>query len=316
MKSELLVISRCRLAACGLLMGLVLLSSGSVDAQNLVRNPDFEEPLGPDNWTIEYVLGGPNDFFIKGRTRLAHKNMAAPGSDTWDGHPTYWNKLGLDIKAGNDGLIRAYVKQVISGLKPGFQYAASAWMTQYEGPVDKVLVYMEVLGGPSGTISKRTPYVTTVSKNNPAGWTRYVITNTASTSGQMEIRLHYDKNGYTTDKWRTMDALYDHVSLMLVGQPDYTPPYRILSFARANEDVTLQWQTVMNSRYRIQVSTNVSESMSWSWLQRSPYLDTNFAAPGTNFTFTTNLVNLFSYDPAFDVSAPLYFRIYSEPFKP
>jgi hypothetical protein len=69
----------------------------------------------------------------------------------------------------------------------------------------------------------------------------------------------------------------------------------------------------MNNRYRIQVSTNLS---SWSWLQLTPYVDTNFQATGTTFTFATNLLALFSYNPTFDPQAPLYFRIHSTPFVP
>jgi hypothetical protein len=113
-----------------------------------------------------------------------------------------------------------------------------------------------------------------------------------------------------------MNAYYDHVSVMPEGQTEYLPPYKVLGFERANQDVTLTWQTVMNNRYRLQASTNPADPLSWSWVQRSPNLDTNFFATGTSFTFKTNLLSLFSYDPAFDPSAPLFFRIHSTSFQP
>lgn len=320
MKSKLWRVFRPAIAVQGLLLGAALLTWEPASAQNFVRNPDFEEPLGPDNWTIVYVLGGPSDFFIKGRTRMAHKNMAAPGGDTWDGDTgggtNFWNKLGLNFKAGNDGLMHAYAKQIVTGLTPLAQYAVSIWMTLYDIPTDKSLVYMETIGGAAGNITKKTPYVTTASKNNPAGWTRYTITNTASTGGQIEIRLHYDKNAYTSQKWRTMDALYDHVSVIPVGQTNYLPPYKVLSFARTNQDITLKWQTAMNNKYRIQCSTNILNPLAWSWVRRSPSLDTNFAATSTNFTFKTNLTSLFSYDPSFNPDKPLFFRIHSTSWTP
>jgi hypothetical protein len=143
------------------------------------------------------------------------------------------------------------------------------------------------------------------------------VTNTASANGQIELRLQYIKIK-TTANWgyRQINAFYDHVAVVPVGQTEYLPPYKVLSFARANQDLTLTWQTVMNNRYRIQVSTNPADSMSWSWVQRSPNLDTNFFATETSFMFKTNLMSLFSYNPAFDPNVPLFFRIHSTSFTP
>jgi hypothetical protein len=190
--------------------------------------------------------------------------------------------------------------------------------------VDKVQLYMEVLGGVAGNISRKTPYVTTICKDNPAGWNRYAVTNQSNSSGQIEIRLHYNKNdSTTTEKWRNMDGFFDHVSVMPVGQTEYLPPYKILSFARTNQDITLQWQTVMNNRYRIQASTNVSDPNSWVMIERELNVDTNFIATGTTFTFKTNVTALFYYNPPsvrvpqyFDPNAPLFFRIHSTSFQP
>jgi hypothetical protein len=336
MKSNCLSLSRCVIAAQGLLLGLALLTSGSASAQNRVKNPDFEQELAPDNWTIVYTgvsnstawpkECGPDDFAIIGRTRLAPKDLV-PG--TWDGadgtETNYWNTFGLHFKPGHDGRMHAYVRQVVTNLTPYSQYAVSAWITQYDGQqVDKVQLYMEVLGGVTGNISRKTPYVQTTSKDNPAGWNRYTLTNSATTSGQIEIRLHYNKwDSTVTEKWRNMDGFFDHVSVMPVGQTEYLPPYKILALTRTNQDITLQWQTVMNNRYRIQASTNPSDPNSWAMIERALNVDTNFMATGTTFTFKTNVAALFYYDPPsvrvpvyFDLNGPLFFRIYSESFKP
>ena len=86
------------------LLGLLLLTWASASAQNFLKNPDFEQPLGPDNWTVVYTgvptsdggvnaptNCGPNDFMVAGRTTIAHKDLV-PG--TWDGEPYYWSKFG------------------------------------------------------------------------------------------------------------------------------------------------------------------------------------------------------------------------------
>jgi hypothetical protein len=101
------------------------------------------------------------------------------------------------------------------------------------------------------------------------------------------------------------------VAVVPVGQPVYMPPYQILAFNRTNQDITLTWETVMNNRYRVQYSKDLA---SWSWVQRNPVLDTNFFAGGTTFTLKTNLTSLLSYDPNYDPTGPLFFRIYSTAF--
>lgn len=328
MKSKLLS-HRCRIAP-GLLLGLALLAASLVSAQNFVKNPDFEEPLGPDNWTIVYtgVVNGPTDaptncgpydFLIAGRTTMAHRDMV-PG--TWDGHPYYWSKLGGHFAPNHDWLMHAYFKQVITGLRPGFLYDVSSWMAQYtrnDNWLNNAQVYMEAIGGINFNVIKRTAYVTANVNNNPAGWQRYTLSNVvASASGQIEIRLHYNKMTARAQAWeyRNQNAYFDHVSLVPAGQPEYRPPFKLLSFQRANQNVTLKWETVMNHSYRLQVSTNLSDPGSWAWVKWSPYLDTNIHALTTNYTFQTNLSSLFAYDPNFDPNSEVYFRIYAEPFAP
>jgi hypothetical protein len=209
----------------------------------------------------------------------------------------------------------AYFKQVVTNLTPGSNYTVSAWMGYFDAGdtnAGTLQIFLEALGGPDGTVSRVTPYVTLNVRNNPGNWRSYSVNNTASTNGQIEVRLHC-KKVKTGSAWnhRQISAFYDHVAVVPAGQTEYLPPYEVVSLARANQDIRLTWETVMNNRYRLQCSKDLS---SWSWVQRSPSLDTNFFATGPTFTFKTNLSSLFSYDPTFDPTAPLFFRVYSTSF--
>jgi hypothetical protein len=340
MKSKLMLSCAWRIAAPALLVGLVWLTSGSATAQNLLKNGDFEQELGPDNWTIVYTAVvfpttaswpktcGPNDFEVQGRTRLAHKDKD-PG--TWDGDggggQHFWNKFGGHFRAGHDWLMHAYFKQVVTNLSPGAKYVVSCWMTQYEGPVNKAQLFLEALGGPGGTTSVCYPpvsvlqdttdagYLQVSAFNNPTNWAYCVVTNTASNQGKLEVRLHYNKRGSTSaEKWRNMDALYDHAAVMLDGTQAPQPAYQILSLAKANEDVTLQWETVMNNSYRIQVSSDLTP---WAtFLGPYPWVDPDFLATGTAFTFTTNVLANSIGNPYYVPNTPLFFRISAKNYDP
>jgi hypothetical protein len=156
----------------------------------------------------------------------------------------------------------------------------------------------------------------------------YAVTNVASTSEQLEIQLHYKKNNSVGSaahnywEYRNQNAFYDHVCVMKTNLLEYTPPYKTLSFARTNQDIALTWETVMNTRYRIQSSTNLSDPNAWVMVERqlsdpgAAKLDTNFFATGTSFTFKTNMLSLFAFDPSFDPNVPRFFRIHSTTFKP
>jgi len=301
------------------LVGVLLFAAAGAGAQNFVRNPDFEEPLGPDNWTVVYtaVQGGganaptncgPYDFLIADRTAMAHKD-AVPG--TWDGHPYYWNKFGGHFAPNHSGLMHAYFRQVVSGLTPGSNYTCSAWIAQYTGNdnyLTKADVYLEALGGPSLTVSRVSEYVTNNVYNNPGNWKWCAVTNTASTNGQIEIRLHYNKKASIAQVWeyRNLNAFFDHVAVMPTGQPATPPPFEILSLSRSNHEVALTWETVRNYRYRVQATTDPLNPLSWTQFVRNPYVDPDFLATGASMTFWTNLL---ANDPAYDPAAPRYFRI-------
>lgn len=312
MKNKTLLTFSSRFATHALVLGFGLLAWSSFAAQNLVKNGDFEEPLGPDNWTIVYTgvsnattVGWPyqcsrSDFYIAGRTRLAHKDLV-PG--TWDGEDgtgtNYWSEFGLHFCASHDWLMHAYASQVVTGLTAFASYDVSAWITQFDfnAVVDKVQVYMEILGGASGTTSKKTPYVTTVVLGSPQNWTRYVLSIQASASGQIEIRLHYNKNSATNDeKWRNLDALFDHVVLVPTGETLDMPPFKIDSFALANQTVVTTFGTVSNDIYRVLSGVHLApnvfyDDLALTWVTNSSisnWLNPKFLIATENSMTVTN----------------------------
>lgn len=271
-----------------LLLGLTLFAAGLTSAQNFVKNPDFEEPLGPDNWTVVYVNCDAADFLIADRSTMAHKDLV-PG--VWDGHPSftgsnYWSRLGGHFAPNYcNGLPEAYFKQIVTGLTPGASYTVSAWMVQMtrnDNYLGRSQVWMEALGGPAGTQSKITQYVTANANNNPGGWQRYVINNViASTSGQIEIRLRYKFIQTIAQIWeyRNINAFYDHVAVTPSGQTDYTPPYQIDSFALANQVGTIKWPTVSNHIYGVETSSDLT-----NWVYSQLFL----IGTGNDMTVTNN----------------------------
>jgi hypothetical protein len=301
MKTQLLPSCRRLFAVQAVLLAFTLLAWHSFGAQNRVKNPDFEDELGLDNWTIVYTgvsnsTGvwpldcGPADFAIKGRTRLAHRDLI-PG--IWDGTPDYWSKFGGCFMAGHDWKMHAYFRQVVTNLTPGQSYTISARMAFVEDWSSKVQVYMEALGGAAGTTSRKTADVTDYINNNAAAYNRYAVTNTASASGQLEIRLHYNKYGATsTEKWRNMDVVYDHVTVLPVGATEDEPPYNINSMTAAGSTVTIGWETVSNHVYGIQTTSELLTGTNWSWANLF------LVGTGNNLTVTNNLSG-----------GPQYFRV-------
>ena len=113
-----------------------------------------------------------------------------------------------------------------------------------------------------------------------SGWRAVTLTNKADANGKFEIRLHFNKDEYSSEKWPYIDCWFDDVSLTLLDTLPETPPYRILSFTLTNTLATFKWETVSNQLYRIEVSPDFSV---WTTFQD------NLLATGTSLTFTTNL---------------------------
>jgi hypothetical protein len=240
----------CQVASLGLLLGLALPTAGAAASPNFVRNPSFEQPLAPDNWTVVYDNCDPCDFLIAGRSTMAHKDVV-PG--TWDADPpgstNYLSRQGGHFAPNYcNGLMHGYFRQVLTNLRPGIQYTCSAWMVQYtrnDNYLDRSQVWMEVLGGPNRSVSRQTQYVLENANNNPAGWRQYTVTNTASQNGELELRLHYAFIRTIAQIWeyRNINAYYDDVEVPAVNQPpradaSATAP-RVIAPGGTNAQVTL-----------------------------------------------------------------------------
>jgi len=343
MKSQLLKPCRVRTAAFPVLLGITLLAAFSGRAQNYVKNPDFENPLSTNDWTIVYapVMNvalnsptncGPNDFWIAGRSTWSHKSLNPGGA--WDGVGTnYWDKFGLHFAPNHTWYMHAYAKQVVKGLNPGSSYDVSAWMAFFGGSyLNKLDIFLEAIG--AGT-PQTTPYPTNTVLNlkpseggDDSNWRKYTVTVMPNPAGEIEIRLHFNKKGTIASlrEFKNCNAFYDHVSVVPAGQTEYQPPFTITAFTRTNRDITLTWESVMNNSYRLQYSTNLSDDPnSWAWVQHGfatdpiqwgPAADPNLYATGAVFTFKTNLTSFFAFDPNFDPTGPLYLRIRGQSFKP
>ena len=103
MKNTFLSKSHHQIATAGFVVfALVLLFGVSASAQNLLNNGDFEQPLGPANWTIGYLHGGPDDFEIKDRTAISDR-YANNQNNTKGGH----------LRPQTDKLAHAYFTQTV-----------------------------------------------------------------------------------------------------------------------------------------------------------------------------------------------------------
>jgi hypothetical protein len=277
MKSKFQSFWRSNMAAFAVAIGAVIFGGLPADAQNPVVNGNFENPIvfgGTTNWEVVYVGSCAGDFAVKSRITEARHGTTG---------------YGAGFKPQNEGLMHAYLKQTVSDLTPNGVYAITNWMCFPGDPGDawhpKVHIYMETVG--VGNV--RTADVI----NNV--YQQFVLTNTATASGEIEIRLHFKKDGFTTGtppKWTYMHSWFDDVSMGLVSAPIVTnPPYRILSFTLAGQAATWTWESVSNQLYSIQTSPDLS---SWSTFQAG------LLATGTNLTFNTNV----------SLSSPQFFRIH------
>jgi hypothetical protein len=269
MKSKYLSLFRSQLAAVALVLGLGVLVGAVAHAQIVVGNAKFDSPLSfPGlNWTVVYVVGGPSDFACKGRTTRA--TYTAGGA---------LSGYGGNFKPFHDAPMHAYFSQTISNLTVGASYAVTNWMHKPgqgdEGWYEGARVYLEVVGGMGSKTAEYLPDPNAY----PQAWRTFGVTNTASASGQLEIRLHFSHDGASGDKWFYIDGWYDDVGVTALSTEP--PPYKILSFTLANQTATIQWETVASQLYSIQASPDLS---AWTTIE------TNLLATGTSLTFSTNV---------------------------
>ena len=225
MKIKFWSFSRCTSPAPSLLLGFALLLCVSANAQNLLKNGDFESaPLGPTNWTVMYLHGGPDDWEIKDRNRGGSRRL----SQFYGG---YFRPLTLK-------LAHACFTQTVTNLTPGHVYNLSGWMQQdwWHGPAvddskrDKYRVYMEAIGGQGNpTPDGRASVIATndlTDGHDPETnidapytyptiiWRPFYAQQTPDASRKIEIRLHYYKVDFAIyDKTYTSAASYDDISL-------------------------------------------------------------------------------------------------------
>ena len=208
-------------------LGLGLWLCGPAGAQNFVRNPGFESPLGTTNWTVGYIRGGPPDFEIRDRT-----TEATAGWLTGD--------FGAQFRPFHNKLAHAYFTQTVTNLSPGHLYTISGqmkedwWSAPPQGqPYDPVgdgkrnsfLVYIEVIGGlgtptadgrASLLATNPTPVYTNadVATYATGSWCEYRTRQTPDTNRCIEIRLHLDKRSWDLTYYlAVMNGYFDLISL-------------------------------------------------------------------------------------------------------
>jgi hypothetical protein len=210
-----------------LALGATLLFSASGSAQNLLQNGDFEQaPLGPTNWTVGYLIGGPDDWEIKDRSRGGERR------------PSQF--YGAYLRVVSQRLVHAYFTQTVSNLTVGHTYHFAGhmredwWKSAGDALRDKYLVYIEVIGGQGAPLAScgatRSSVLATNDLNNSDGdpdpdidppytyptyiWRAFFADQTPDAEGKIEIRLHYNKIAYTTyDKPWISAASFDDCTL-------------------------------------------------------------------------------------------------------
>lgn len=203
-----------------LLLGFVFFLCGSASAVERLKNGDFEQaPLGPTNWTVIYLHGGPDDFEIKDRTR----GGTAHGGTFYGGH---FRPIGQ--KLGH-----ACFTQTVTGLSTNQQYFVFGKMreewwrdTGEHAFRDKFLVYIEALGGQgTPTADGRFSMIATNNFDPDANidapytfptdiWRDFYTYQKPDTNGKIEVRLHMNVVGYSEwDKCWLMSGYFDDLSL-------------------------------------------------------------------------------------------------------
>jgi hypothetical protein len=216
-----------QLAAHGFLAGSLLFLGASAHAQNLLKNGDFEQRLGPTNWTVLPLFGGLDDFEIKQRIRGGSMYSQVSATKFFGG---CFRPLTLR-------LAHSCFSQTLTNLTPGHVYQFEGnmredwWKSVSEPMRDKMLVYMEVIGGqgkrlPDGRFSLIATNDFTDSNGNSdpnidapytyatAIWRPFYARQTPDANGKIEVRLHYNKVGAAIyDKTWTSAAYFDDISL-------------------------------------------------------------------------------------------------------
>ncbi len=209
-----------RIAFQALLLGVGMLIGASAGAQNLLKNGNFDDaPLGPTNWMVLYLVGGPESWEIKGR--------ATPSGPH---HSSFYDGMFRPI---DQKLAHVCFAQTVTNLTAGYSYAVSGLMREdwWKGIGDakrgKYQVYIEAIGGqgdptPDGRASVKC--VATDQSNLDApytfpntDWLTFTNRQTPDANRKIEIRLHYDMTSsdgtVEWDKCWLMAGYFDAISL-------------------------------------------------------------------------------------------------------
>ncbi len=247
MKTDLAVLEPFLFPIRALLLSVCLFLGASVGAQNLVKNPGFELPIGTNdygnfrgganfplgtttggeaynpswkatwNWMIAYPWGGPSDWELRDRCTKMRGGAA-----------NYW---GACFRPAHDKWAHAYYTQTITNLEVGHLHSVSGWMAEDRWKAvddalrDEMLVYIEAIGGQGtptgdGRFAVRAVCTTTNNLDGPPftypnnDWLQFTNKQTPAPDGTIEIRLHHHKLGWVHfDKLERMAGYFDDISL-------------------------------------------------------------------------------------------------------
>jgi hypothetical protein len=188
---------RYNLAAQGLVLGFACLVCASASGQ-LLKNGNFEQPLGPTNWTVVYVQGGPDDFEIKDRTTVADRQSTQQQ-----------NTRGAHLRPCTFKDAHAYFSQTVTNLVAGHSYTVQGDLRWHRGDFNNASITYRVYFEAVGQSVARSSDVP-----DSESWSHYSLTQTPDASGKIEVRLHLDKfRGSTYDKLTFINGYFDNFSV-------------------------------------------------------------------------------------------------------
>lgn len=71
----------------------------------------------------------------------------------------------------------------------------------------------------------------------------------------------------------------DHLPALMTFANPFSAPFKLLSFSRTNQTVTLRWESMVNRFYNLETSSNLAN---WT------ILASNLLSTGSNLDFSTN----------------------------
>lgn len=200
MKKAFLPASYYQLAVPASLLAFALSLCCSASAQNLLKNGDFQQPLGPTNWTVLYLHGDDEDFEVKDRSAISSHTASASSTD-----------FGAQLRPSTDKLAHACFSQTVSNLQPGHAYTLSGWMKwvgpeEFPNSLQTYRVYFQAIGGQG--------VARTIDLDNTTRSGTFTLTNTPDADGKIAVQLHLDKYGWCLyDKLPFCNAYFDDFAL-------------------------------------------------------------------------------------------------------